>query len=298
MTSQKRAPILISIPTQYVAISANPKASLPSPAHSWSSSDMDGDTSGASEVKRSGKKRRLDHLSWEEKVQRKKLKNRVAAQTSRDRKKAKMDDMEATIDALKEENTALRTNFKSLERENRGLRTQNDDLQRQLDELKRRMDEQDEALARVVKQELNTDVVGGVGNDGIAFKTGSAASKDVDPLQQGLPSTTNSTNTSKDSMWRVIALCLLYKICSLSLTKSEKESVGQATPPATKNPTSVNSKNWQNVCSQISLSKLQILLQEASTQLPRMQAPYHNALDQWWGPTQQSWNPPVKVEAQ
>ncbi|XP_017788650.1 PREDICTED: LOW QUALITY PROTEIN: uncharacterized protein LOC108571172 [Habropoda laboriosa] len=54
-----------------------------------------------------GKKRRLDHLTWEEKLQRKKLKNRVAAQTSRDRKKAKLDELEETVKALREQNELL-----------------------------------------------------------------------------------------------------------------------------------------------------------------------------------------------
>ncbi|KAI4490134.1 hypothetical protein M0804_004316 [Polistes exclamans] len=54
-----------------------------------------------------GKKRRLDHLTWEEKLQRKKLKNRVAAQTSRDRKKAKLDELEETVRILKQRNDVL-----------------------------------------------------------------------------------------------------------------------------------------------------------------------------------------------
>jgi len=45
-----------------------------------------------------GRKRKLDHLSFDEKVQRKKLKNRVAAQTSRDRKKKQMEEMQDTIE--------------------------------------------------------------------------------------------------------------------------------------------------------------------------------------------------------
>ncbi|KAI4502243.1 hypothetical protein M0802_002925 [Mischocyttarus mexicanus] len=54
-----------------------------------------------------GKKRRLDHLTWEEKLQRKKLKNRVAAQTSRDRKKAKLDELEEMVRVLSQRNNVL-----------------------------------------------------------------------------------------------------------------------------------------------------------------------------------------------
>ena len=48
------------------------------------------------------RKRGLDHLTLEEKLQRKKLKNRVAAQSSRDRKKARMEDLEIEVQALRE----------------------------------------------------------------------------------------------------------------------------------------------------------------------------------------------------
>ncbi|XP_059488173.1 X-box-binding protein 1 [Neocloeon triangulifer] len=61
------------------------------------------------------RKRKIDCLSIEEKILRKKMKNRVAAQTSRDKKKAKMDELEqqlaearAQIEQLRAENAALR----------------------------------------------------------------------------------------------------------------------------------------------------------------------------------------------
>ncbi|GAB0087788.1 hypothetical protein DMENIID0001_021350 [Sergentomyia squamirostris] len=59
------------------------------------------------------RKYRLDHLTATEKVERKKLKNRVAAQTSRDRKKLRMESMEITIKNLTDENDELqkRNNF-------------------------------------------------------------------------------------------------------------------------------------------------------------------------------------------
>ncbi|KAK9886130.1 hypothetical protein WA026_014916 [Henosepilachna vigintioctopunctata] len=66
------------------------------------------------EVPVRAKKRRLDHLSWDEKIQRKKLKNRVAAQTSRDRKKARIDQMEKTLSELCARNDALMSECEEL----------------------------------------------------------------------------------------------------------------------------------------------------------------------------------------
>ncbi|OAD54408.1 X-box-binding protein 1 [Eufriesea mexicana] len=68
-----------------------------------------------------GKKRRLDHLTWEEKLQRKKLKNRVAAQTSRDRKKAKLDELEETVRTLREQNELLTQECSMLRSQNEML---------------------------------------------------------------------------------------------------------------------------------------------------------------------------------
>ncbi|KAK0085574.1 hypothetical protein PV325_004846 [Microctonus aethiopoides] len=68
-----------------------------------------------------GKKRRLDHLTWEEKLQRKKLKNRVAAQTSRDRKKAKLDELEDTVNTLMEKNEFLTQECAMLRAQNETL---------------------------------------------------------------------------------------------------------------------------------------------------------------------------------
>lgn len=79
------------------------------------------------------KKRRirqnLSHLSHEEKLSRRKMKNRVAAQSARDRKKAKMDEVEAKVARMSEdrirltrENERLRKRGHELEEENTQLR--------------------------------------------------------------------------------------------------------------------------------------------------------------------------------
>jgi len=84
-------------------------------------SDLDSDTetvgSNSENSVNNGQKRkrqRLTHLTPEEKLMRRKLKNRVAAQSARDRKKLKMDDLEITCDQLKDENEKLKSENKLL----------------------------------------------------------------------------------------------------------------------------------------------------------------------------------------
>jgi len=76
---------------------------------SSSSDDDDISDTEFKENKTLGKKKRqrLTHLTPEEKLMRRKLKNRVAAQSARDRKKVKMDDLETTCDELKKQNVKL-----------------------------------------------------------------------------------------------------------------------------------------------------------------------------------------------
>lgn len=76
------------------------------------------------------KRRRLTHLTQDEKLLRRKLKNRVAAQTARDRKKALMTDLEEKVADLEDENKllrkqndALRVSSQTLVDENKSLRS-------------------------------------------------------------------------------------------------------------------------------------------------------------------------------
>lgn len=149
------APIVITVPTKYIPINLAPLAIKTEPSPSSPLSDADESTSSMDEFLVRGKKRRLDHLTWEEKLQRKKLKNRVAAQTSRDRKKAKMEDMEQTIQQQTEQISELQLKCASLQSEKDAYYSKCLDLETRQEELERRLNElqQQIQLTTTVKSE-------------------------------------------------------------------------------------------------------------------------------------------------
>lgn len=71
------------------------------------------------------KRANLDHLTPEEKLMRRKLKNRVAAQNARDKKRVKMDDMEAKMKELEAENARIMSENASLKALNNRLMEEN-----------------------------------------------------------------------------------------------------------------------------------------------------------------------------
>ncbi|XP_073812072.1 LOW QUALITY PROTEIN: X box binding protein 1 [Musca autumnalis] len=179
-----------------------------------------------------GKKRRLDHLTWEEKIQRKKLKNRVAAQTSRDRKKARMEEMESEIKELTARTQILVNKCESLQAINDSLLEKNQKLDMEVETLRQQLQELQNKQQQQDQQQQRTMVSTCAGCESLL--TGSAVSKNTDPLQQGSnPKDFQSTqalnklqqqlkkSTTVSSLWRVIALCLLYKICSYDIEIGE-----------------------------------------------------------------------------
>lgn len=110
ISAKMSAPIIITVPNNYLAVEEMESKVVVDVAHTPS------------------RKRRLDHLTWEEKMQRKKLKNRVAAQTSRDRKKAKMDEMESRINQCMEMNKRLVSEVENLKAVNERLLSENAEL--------------------------------------------------------------------------------------------------------------------------------------------------------------------------
>uniref|UniRef100_A0A3B3QLW9 X-box-binding protein 1 n=1 Tax=Paramormyrops kingsleyae TaxID=1676925 RepID=A0A3B3QLW9_9TELE len=98
------------------------------PSGNQASSDTDSQGSGPPQRKR----QRLTHLSPEEKSLRRKLKNRVAAQTARDRKKAKMGELEQQVSELELENQKLHLENKLLREKTKSLMSENQEFRQRL----------------------------------------------------------------------------------------------------------------------------------------------------------------------
>jgi len=88
------------------------------------------------------KRANLDHLSPEERLMRRKLKNRVAAQTARDKKKAQTDDMEKLISDMHEEKDRLEQENNRLQATNTQLQIENANLQQDNQQLRSTMNQQ------------------------------------------------------------------------------------------------------------------------------------------------------------
>lgn len=221
-----------------------------------------------------GRKRKLDHLSWEEKVQRKKLKNRVAAQTSRDRKKKQMEEMQDTIDMQTKHITILERKLEKLEKENQKLKARTSITK----PVTSHNIPEEHKYTRSFEDEANVDNF--VGSFSIKTEGSAESQKPLLKVKMETESTKRSTKAKNqkndvEALLKVIMLCLLYK-------NSSKIS----------NSTSSTLKSLQKVCSQMSRQMWQEVLHQAAQKMPKAQAANSACLNRWWGPTTQEWNPP------
>lgn len=194
--------------------------------------DSDGGSSsnGSTTV---GRKRKLDHLTVEEKIQRKKLKNRVAAQTSRDRKKAKMEEMESKIATQAKEIRTLTDTCKQLKKDKHDLEKVCKDLETRCENMERKLLEQQEKY----EANLTSRVIGS------ATKfNGSAVSYNPQQLElvaesiarNARNSSSNSQNQSQSTSSQIqavlnlITLCIAYKTGSKDVTSRNLNSLPTA----------------------------------------------------------------------
>lgn len=224
-----------------------------------------------------GRKRKLDHLSNEEKVQRKKLKNRVAAQTSRDRKKRQVEDM---VDAMEIQAKKLA----SLERENKSLQAKYDKLEREFLKLKASKSKQHEVKQHSIPEEHKYTRTAAeemtdkdISADFVHIKTeGSAVS--TKPLPKVSQMFSESTEISSKKFHQQMALVQIIMLCLFC-----KSSMKTSTPTL---------KKLQMSCSTISTSALKQMILKVASQMPRYKAINANCLDHWWGSHDHQWNPP------
>jgi hypothetical protein len=119
-TKEKQKMILLSVKNgQKITLDSKPPAKVEEEAaHQMSEDDDEHDLTPTlvDPVTTTTKKQRqrLTHLTADEKLQRRKLKNRIAAQSARDRKKDKFDDLEENVQLLKDQNEQLRIENKLL----------------------------------------------------------------------------------------------------------------------------------------------------------------------------------------
>ncbi|XP_058137563.1 LOW QUALITY PROTEIN: X-box-binding protein 1 [Dasypus novemcinctus] len=118
-------------------LSSKPAAAAPAPAGRALPLMVPGQRGASPEAAGGGppqarKRQRLTHLSPEEKALRRKLKNRVAAQTARDRKKARMSELEQQVVDLEEENQKLLLENQLLREKTHGLVVENRELRQRL----------------------------------------------------------------------------------------------------------------------------------------------------------------------
>lgn len=209
-----------------------------------------------SETQKISRKRRLDHLTLEQKLQRKKLKNRVAAQSSRDRKKARMDDLEIQVRALREKNDDLMQQCENLKQEKAQLATENEELRHKLLSL------EENHQAHCVGCRVQVE----------------PAEFTIVPLPQGW-TLQQALGLGRKAqvliMWRIMMYCLLYQISLTALMEICAYLTWM---------------NWQKACSE-KLHKKVIPMTKIIPRLELLGAKEKEAVLKWWGRHQKMWKP-------
>jgi len=202
------------------------------------------------------KRQRLDHLTVEEKMMRRKLKNRVAAQSARDRKKVQMDQLEDEVAILKSEMASLRAENARLQVENSVFQEESFQFKAKLQKIEELQQENVRLRQQLKEQEerVQKSSVVNHSNDGDQKSIEYASLISV------------SQQKRQDSTVAARWMMLFIGWTMLNLMKS-----------------STSYKNLKK-------SSLQKVFQLIPLEMWRkIQKP--NPQMKWWGPQQSSWNP-------
>ncbi|KAL8605126.1 hypothetical protein ACOMHN_018927 [Nucella lapillus] len=224
------------------------------------------------------KRRRLTHLSTDEKVLRRKLKNRVAAQTARDRKKALMQDLEEQVAQLQEEkkllmkeNAELRLNQSTIKKENDYLKNINKKVSTSSSLLSSSSTPAALAVAppRVSKKEVE--------EVGTGYKAALPCKTEAECPGSAVP----AVSLPKEQIQALSRVMMHYAACALTLSlmlclvswKNSAEKVEGSSSRKRKQPKPARRPSVNS---------------ESLTPLSSEESPLRPA---WWGPHQQTWTP-------
>lgn len=203
------------------------------------------------------KRKRLTHLSPEERMMRRKLKNRVAAQTARDRKKARMTILEEQVALLEAENDRLQHENKSLKVKTGSLSQENSHLKEKLG-----LTASGTVPSKIIKNEVSKTTTS---------PTSTTCMKSVIiKNEHGLESAELSSPQQQEQIHALFLLTthFIAYLMTLSLTHC-----------------------WDSYSSSQKLHPALLLEPQTQPLDLRIRNTQHKPHIKWWGRQQQSWNP-------
>lgn len=206
------------------------------------------------------KRQKLDHLSMEEKIMRRKLKNRVAAQTARDRKKVKMDDLEVELLEVQSQMQDLTDLAATLAEQNSELSEENEELKKRLSNC-----------------ECNTKGKLSVSNQNSQSRVVSpSVSQVAEVVRTPVSDATVARSAESSPQQRAVATLAALRVLVLSTLCSQWLN------------TALLASQVVRISPALFLANHQEMIATSKTPLLSKKRP---GVATWWGPHQTSWNP-------